>query len=223
MHDVAGILTAISWPCVALLALLLLRKSIVRLLARLADRIETADKVTLGPDGLALEGRLAALEIKANLAGAQDGVAQARALVAADSIPADLQALSDRYRAAARAFSEDRLADEMGRLVVGKAVARDLLAGSGEDGLFAALATAVVAQPEPADTARLLRVAAATRRTHVQYRVILAFIELARRQFVTQEQEGDIIKVLTSLKGADDRALQRLIAQAGPIFAKSPP
>ena len=64
-----------------------------------------------------------------------------------------------------------------------------------------------------------LQVAEATRRKHVQYRVVLAFIELLKRRFVQPGKEGHIIAVLDRFKNVDDPPLQRLIKQTEPLLA----
>ena len=106
-------------------------------------------------------------------------------------------------------------------MVIDRHISRDGLAASGEEGLFAALVTAVIALPEPADLPRLQKVAGATDRKHVQYRAVLALIELMKRQFVQPQQKGDVVAVLNRLKKVDDASLRRLITQVEPLLATS--
>ncbi len=53
---------------------------------------------------------------------------------------------------------------------------------------------------------------------HVRYHVILAFIEPINRRLVTQEQKGNIVKVLNCFKRIENRPLQRLVTQVEPLL-----
>ena len=67
MHDVTELLRVIIWPLTTLLIVLVLRVELQRLAKNVADRIQSADTVTIGPKGLELKGQIEVAPVSVDL------------------------------------------------------------------------------------------------------------------------------------------------------------
>ena len=129
-----------------------------------------------------------------------------------------LRALADEYLNirigdwAARVQKKNELAAAMGAHVIKRGISRDRLAEQTNEGLLLALATAVHAQPEPADTDRQIKAAYHVNRLHVQYRFVLAFTRLLELGYVTSEQKAAIRRILDAYESRADASLRQAIA-----------
>jgi hypothetical protein len=67
MHEVTELLRVIIWPLTTLIIVLVLRVELQRFAKNVADRIQSADTVTIGPKGLELKGLIQLARLSADL------------------------------------------------------------------------------------------------------------------------------------------------------------
>src|SRR5436190_22586203 len=67
MHEVTELLRVIIWPFTTLIIVLVLRVERQRFAKNVADRIQSADTVTIGPKGLELKGLIQLARLPADL------------------------------------------------------------------------------------------------------------------------------------------------------------
>jgi hypothetical protein len=67
MHDATELIRAIAWPLTTIVIFLILRTELQRFAKNVADRIQSASSITIGPRGFELKGLLKAVPLPANL------------------------------------------------------------------------------------------------------------------------------------------------------------
>ncbi len=120
-----------------------------------------------------------------------------------------------------RLAAKNQAAAKMVKYVVDNGVSRDWLAEQSDEGLTLALAATIQASPAPGDCRRLLKFAGATKRLHVQYRIVLAFLRLHEERLVAPDERPQILAVLDSYEKGADASLSDLIKSARRQFAAS--
>jgi len=92
MHELTELLRVIIWPLTTLIIILVLRAELQRFAKNVADRIRSADTVTIGPKGIELKGLIEVAPLPGDLQ--QRKVALSRFIRTTDS-KARLDAIAD--------------------------------------------------------------------------------------------------------------------------------
>ena len=67
MHDAIELIRAIAWPLTTIVIFLILRVELSRFASNMADRIQSASSITIGPRGVELKGMLKAVPLPADV------------------------------------------------------------------------------------------------------------------------------------------------------------
>lgn len=67
MHDLIELVKALAWPITVLTIFVILRSEVQRFTKNVADRIQSANSITIGPRGFELKGLVKAVPIPAEL------------------------------------------------------------------------------------------------------------------------------------------------------------
>jgi hypothetical protein len=111
----------------------------------------------------------------------------------------------------ARLQRKEDVADEMYRLVRANAIPKRTLAERGDEGFALALASCVIASPEPEDVDLLLTASENVARRHVRYKIVVALATLARAGLIAGRNVTRVRAVLDKFRGGADEPLLRQI------------
>lgn len=231
-HDVVGLLNAIAWPLVTLLALAVFSRPLYRLVSELSRRVGTARTVALGRDGISvgdsfdgIEVRLAILETRIDTL--KDILLQAAPPPRSDALQ-ELEALATDYETLhvenyrTRVERRMRLADRMGELAT-RAADLTRLAGSDREGMLVALASAILLAPRKEHLALIEQACPRARYRFTRYRFTLALGLLLARGFLDHSDARTVRRVLDGLERGPGpsagSALARLIRQTETLAA----
>jgi hypothetical protein len=67
MHELTDLIRALAWPLTTLVIFLILRVELQRFAQNVADRIRSANSITIGPRGFELKGLLKAVPLPADV------------------------------------------------------------------------------------------------------------------------------------------------------------
>jgi len=133
---------------------------------------------------------------------------------------APLLELAERYLHISVADWRDRVrrkndaAYEMAQYVLSHGFPKRDLAAESHEGLLLALASSIRMSPEKDDVTLLVGIAQKVTRSHVKYRILMAFEELLERQYVSPHHVQSIKTILETYKRGADEALLLRIKQA---------
>lgn len=223
----------LAWPITILVILFVARHEIRNILKSLEERLREpgTTKFTAGPQGITLETQLDAIvsqveSLQSNqdqltslarpgptrLAGsAPTGVQEE---TRSEDIPPELLALAKEYLDISdpnwrtRLDKKNQYVQYMTDFVISRAVSRDALANSDNQGLLVALAGTVQILPEERDLQRLLGASRHVNRLHVKYRFVLAFTRLIEKDLVSNVDIDRIQGMLDKFQQGADKPLQ---------------
>ncbi len=213
----------LAWPIMILVILFVARSEILGILKSLKERIsDPRSKLTAGPQGITLETQLNA--VASQVESLQVNQDQLTSLVRpgpgvqeetrSEDIPPELLALANEYLDISdtdwrtRVNKKNQCVQDMTNLVLWRAVSRDGLANSNNQGLLVALAGTVQTVPEGGDLQRLFSASQRISRLHVKYRFVLAFTRLIEKDLVSNVDINRIKEVLDKFQQGADKPLQ---------------
>jgi hypothetical protein len=212
---------AVSWPLVAFIALLLLRRDLANLVDEVAGTIRRSRRVKYKGFGVTLE---LASEIAQGEVVTKTTVVPAANALAAQAAQEEFETLAVAYRdlkisdPAQRVAERRRLADQLGASADALRIERSKLS-SGHEGERVALATAILLKPMRGDLIHLLTAASPPRGTSLfkftGYRIVLALTPTLSADSVGKRQLDRVEKVLDAVEqnanAAVDQPLQNLL------------
>lgn len=112
-----------------------------------------------------------------------------------------------------RTSTKTRLASEMGGIILQGGLDRDQLAQETSEGILVGLANAMISLPVRGDMDRLLSFAPNVNRLHVQYAILLAYLELLKNGLVSAADKSRMLRIVDLFERRADADLKRLIDQ----------
>jgi hypothetical protein len=222
--EAVGATTGLLWVVVVVLAIVLFKKHVARLLEVFGNRIaDPGSSFKLGPLELqritVLESQVAS-QAESNHVDRQVLVAgtQIRAEGATDSnAESRLRELANLYRNvnikawAERVRRKDEIAAQMASLVVECRLSREALARDPDESIRMALATTINTLPLPDDPRWIQLAAPGIQLKHVRYRFMMAIARLVQVGYLKQIEAQEFIRLAEQYReNADDSLLERI-------------
>ena len=233
-RDFVDLVGYVAWPITIIAIFVVLKPQVIKIVESIHRRIDDPrNKIGIGTEGLTIEPQVNAVDSRLeSLQISQDQLKALLLALAPESMttnvadsPASRNEISPNLLRLAQDYldtnkirdywgrvqEKNHYAQEMASIVIRENVSRDRLAQSDNEGLIAALATAVNTLPQQGDLASLLTAASHTKTPHVKYRIVLAFVALIQKSLLKPDDYARVEDILKAFsRGADASLLKRI-------------